>query len=565
MTAAPAAPAAPPTPAQAARAAEAFPRLTPAQIARIEPHGRHRKVEPGEIVGEAGQLVTHIFVVVSGRLDLVRPPRWVGEDVPTFGAGMFTGERSILAGGRFLARIQASTPCDVIEVPREELLQLIQTDSELSDIFLRAFILRRLQLIDQGLGDVLLLGSNHCQGSLHIREFLTRNGHPYKFVDLDTDADSQAMLDQFQVKAGDVPVVICRGTLVLRNPTIQQVADCLGLNPKIDRTAVCDLVIIGAGPAGLGAAVYAASEGLNVVMIEGNAPGGQAGTSSRIENYLGFPLGISGQELAARAYDQAQKFGAKILIARKVARLDCSTKPYRVQCSEATGDPLLTRAIIIASGVEYRRLAVENLSRFDGAGVYYAATRMEAQLCADEEIAVVGGANSAGQAAMFLAETAKRVHMLIRGDGLAQTMSRYLISRIEAHPAIELHTRTEIVGLEGNGHLEQIAWRTGRGGAVEKQKIRHVFTMTGAEPSTKWLAGCLALDAKGFIKTGAALTADDLAAAKWPLRRPPYLLETSLPGVLAVGDVRSGSTKRVASAVGEGSIAVASVHQILAE
>jgi len=565
MTAAPAAPAAPPTPAQAARAAEAFPRLTPAQIARIEPHGRHRKVEPGEIVGEAGQLVTHIFLVVSGRLDLVRPPRWVGEDVPTFGAGMFTGERSILAGGRFLARIQASTPCDVIEVPREELLQLIQTDSELSDIFLRAFILRRLQLIDQGLGDVLLLGSNHCQGSLHIREFLTRNGHPYKFVDLDTDADSQAMLDQFQVKAGDVPVVICRGTLVLRNPTIQQVADCLGLNPKIDRTAVCDLVIIGAGPAGLGAAVYAASEGLNVVMIEGNAPGGQAGTSSRIENYLGFPLGISGQELAARAYDQAQKFGAKILIARKVARLDCSTKPYRVQCSEATGDPLLTRAIIIASGVEYRRLAVENLSRFDGAGVYYAATRMEAQLCADEEIAVVGGANSAGQAAMFLAETAKRVHMLIRGDGLAQTMSRYLISRIEAHPAIELHTRTEIVGLEGNGHLEQIAWRTGRGGAVEKQKIRHVFTMTGAEPSTKWLAGCLALDAKGFIKTGAALTADDLATAKWPLRRPPYLLETSLPGVLAVGDVRSGSTKRVASAVGEGSIAVASVHQILAE
>jgi len=565
MTAAPAAPAAPPTPAQAARAAEAFPRLTPAQIARIEPHGRHRKVEPGEIVGEAGQLVTHIFVVVSGRLDLVRPPRWVGEDVPTFGAGMFTGERSILAGGRFLARIQASTPCDVIEVPREELLQLIQTDSELSDIFLRAFILRRLQLIDQGLGDVLLLGSNHCQGSLHIREFLTRNGHPYKFVDLDTDADSQAMLDQFQVKAGDVPVVICRGTLVLRNPTIQQVADCLGLNPKIDRTAVCDLVIIGAGPAGLGAAVYAASEGLNVVMIEGNAPGGQAGTSSRIENYLGFPLGISGQELAARAYDQAQKFGAKILIARKVARLDCSTKPYRVQCSEATGDPLLTRAIIIASGVEYRRLAVENLSRFDGAGVYYAATRMEAQLCADEEIAVVGGANSAGQAAMFLAETAKRVHMLIRGDGLAQTMSRYLISRIEAHPAIQLHTRTEIVGLEGNGHLEQIAWRTGRGGAVEKQKIRHVFTMTGAEPSTKWLAGCLALDQKGFIKTGAALTADDLATAKWPLRRPPYLLETSLPGVLAVGDVRSGSTKRVASAVGEGSIAVASVHQILAE
>ena len=270
-----------PTPAAAARQAEAFPRLTAAQIARIEPHGRRREVQPGEVLGEPGEPVTRIFVVVSGRLDLVRPPRWVGEEVPSFTEGMFTGERSILAGGRFLARIQASTPCEVIEVLRADLLTLIQTDSELSDIFLRAFILRRLQLIDQGFGDVLLLGSNHCQGSLHIREFLTRNGHPYKFVDLDTDADSQAMLDQFQVKAGDIPVVICRGTLVLRNPTIQQVADCLGLNPKIDRTAVCDLVIIGAGPAGLGAAVYAASEGLNVVMIEGNAPGGQARSEER--------------------------------------------------------------------------------------------------------------------------------------------------------------------------------------------------------------------------------------------------------------------------------------------
>ena len=559
MTAAPPAPPAPPR----TRQTEAFPRLTAAQIARIEPHGRHRKVEPGEVLGDVGQPVTHTFVVVSGRLDLVRPPSWVGDDV-SFEAGMFTGERSILAGGRFLARIQAGIPSEVIEVAREELLQLIQTDPELSDIFLRAFILRRLQLIDEGLGDVLLLGSNHCQGSLQIREFLTRNGHPYKFVDLDTDQGSQAMLDQFQVKAGDIPVVICRGTLVLRNPTIQQVADCLGLNPTIDRTEVCDLVIIGAGPAGLGAAVYAASEGLKVVMIEGNAPGGQAGTSSRIENYLGFPLGISGQELAGRAYDQAQKFGAKILIARKVARINCDQKPYRVMCDQADGG-LLTRAIIIASGVEYRRLAVENLSRFEGAGVYYAATRMEAQLCSDEEIAVVGGANSAGQAAMFLAETAKRVHMLIRGDGLARTMSRYLISRIEAHPGIELHPRTEIVGLDGNGHLEQVAWRTGRNGPVERRTLRHVFTMTGAEPSTKWLAGCLALDDKGFIKTGAALSADDLATAKWPLRRPPHLLETSLPGVLAVGDVRSGSTKRVASAVGEGSIAVATVHQILAE
>src|SRR5206468_10857700 len=388
-------------------------------------------------------------------VDLVRPPRWVGEEVPSFSEGMFTGERSILAGGPVLARIQASTPCDVIEVARNELLQLIQTDSELSDILLRAFILRRLQLIDQGFGDVLLLGSNHCQGSLHIREFLTRNGHPYKFVDLDTDADSQEMLDQFHVRAGDVPVVICRGTVILRNPTIQQVADCLGLNPTIDRTAICDLVIIGAGPAGLGAAVYAASEGLNVVIIEANAPGGQAGTSPRIQNYPGLPLGSSGQELAARAYDQAQKFGARVLIAKTAVRLGCDRKPFRVWLDGGDGDALLARTVIIATGVEYRKLAMDNLHRFENAGVYYAATQMERRMCADDEVAVVGGANSAGQAAVFLAETAKRVHMLLRSEALSSTLSRYLISRIDAHPRIELHTRTEIVGLEGNGHLER--------------------------------------------------------------------------------------------------------------
>src|SRR5881394_1881453 len=557
-------PAAPEVPSES-RTNEAFPELTPEQLARIEPHGHRRWLAQGEVVGEPGQPVTKIFVVLSGQLDAVTPLQTSTSSMPRFTPGMFTGERSILTGGRFLGRISATVPSDVIEVERDELLKLIQTDTELSDIFLRAFILRRLQLIDRGYGDVVVLGSEHCSGTLHIREFLTRNGHPYTQRDLDTDAESQELLDRFHLTTDDVPVVICRGKTVLKNPTIQQLADCLGLNPTLDRTQIWDVVIIGAGPAGLGAAVYAASEGLNAVIIEASAPGGQAGTSSRIENYLGFPLGISGQELAARAYDQAQKFGARILIAKPVVRINCDQKPYRVLFGDGDGEPLLTRAIIVASGVEYRRLAVQNLSRFEGAGVYYAATRMEAQLCADEEIAVVGGANSAGQAAMFLAQTAKRVHMLIRGDGLASTMSRYLISRIEAHPRVELHTRTEIVGLEGNGHVEQIAWRSGRNGPVEKQKIRHVFTMTGAEPSTKWLAGCLALDAKGFIKTGAALTADELAVAKLPLRRAPHLLETSLPGVLAVGDVRRGSTKRVASAVGEGSIAVATVHQILAE
>src|SRR3989475_291158 len=433
---------------------EAFPELTPAQLARVEPHGCRRRLAQGEVVGEPGQPVTKIFVVVSGQLDAVTPLQASTANMPRFTPGMFTGERSILSGGRFLGRISATVPTEVIEVERDELLKLIQTDTELSDTFLRAFILRRLQLIDRGYGDVVVLGSQHCSGTLHIREFLTRNGHPYTQRDLDTDAESQELLDRFNLTPEDVPVVICRGKTVLKNPTIQQLADCLGLNPILDRTQIWDVVIIGAGPAGLGAAGYAASEGLNAVIIEANAPGGQAGTSSRIENYLGFPLGISGQDLAARAYDQAQKFGARMLIAKTAVRLGCDRKPFRVLFGEGDGEPLLTRAIIIASGVEYRRLALDNLSRFEGAGVYYAATRMEAQLCSDEEIAIVGGANSAGQAAVFLADTAKHVHMLIRSDGLSQTMSRYLISRIEAHPRIELHARTEIVGLEGNGHLE---------------------------------------------------------------------------------------------------------------
>jgi len=543
---------------------EAFPVLTPAQIARIEPHGRRRKIAAGDVLAEPGEPVTRIWVVVAGRLDVITSTTRPNDDLPRFTAGMFTGERSIMASGRFLGQIYASEGGEVIEVPRDELLTLIRTDSELSDLFLRAFILRRLQLIDRGYGDTVILGSNHCSGMLHILEFLTRNGHPYTIRDLDTDPESQELLDQFHVSSADVPVVICRGTIVLKNPTIQKLADCLGLNPTLDRTQIWDVVIIGAGPAGLGAAVYAASEGLNVVVVEANAPGGQAGTSSKIENYLGFPLGISGQELAGRAYDQAQKFGARVLIAKTAAKLDCSKRPYRVLLGEAE-DPLLTRAIILATGVEYRRLALANLSKFENAGVYYAATHMERQMCTEEEVAIVGGANSAGQAAVFLAETAKRVHMLIRSGGLSSTMSRYLISRIDAHPRIVQHPRTEIVGLEGNGHLERVTWRSGRVGPVETQDIRHVFTMTGAEPSTKWLAGCLALDDKGFVKTGASLTPENLEWARWPLRRPPHLLETSLPGVLAVGDVRSGSTKRVASAVGEGSIAVATVHQILAE
>src|SRR5437870_8502785 len=349
------------------RTNEAFPELTPAQLARIEPRGRRRRLAQGEVVGEPGQPVTKIFVVLSGQLDAVTPLQTSAVSMPRFTPGMFTGERSILTGGRFLGRISATVTTEVIEVERDELLKLIQTDTELSDIFLRAFILRRLQLVDRGDGDVVVLGSQHGSATLHIREFLTRNGHPYTQRDLDTDAESQELLDRFNLTPEDVPVVICRGKNVLKNPTIQQLANCLGLNPTLDRTQIWDVVIIGAGPAGLGAGVYAASEGLNAVIIEANAPGGQAGTSSRIENYLGFPLGISGQELATRAYDQAQKFGAKVLIAKTAVRLDCSRQPFRVLLDGVEGDALLARADIIATGVEYRKLATDNLHRFENA------------------------------------------------------------------------------------------------------------------------------------------------------------------------------------------------------
>jgi thioredoxin reductase (NADPH) len=368
------------------------------------------------------------------------------------------------------------------------------------------------------------------------------------------------LLDHFRFSMTEMPVLICRGQTVLRNPTNREIADCLGFNDSIDQTKVRDVVIVGAGPSGLAAAVYAASEGLDVLVLESNAPGGQAGSSSRIENYLGFPSGITGRELTDRAYTQAQKFGAEVIIAERATRLDCTRKAYTIQIENGPRVPAHT--VIIATGAEYRKLPLENITRFEGAGIYYGATFIESQLCEGEEVIVVGGGNSAGQAAVFLAQTARMVHMLVRSKGLADTMSRYLVRRIEENPAIALRTCTEITALEGNGHLERVQWRTDHS-PVETHDIQHVFVMTGAAPSTNWLHGCVALDSQGFIKTGPDLSVDDLSAAKWPLARAPNLLETSRPGVFAVGDVRAGNIKRVASAVGEGSIAISFVHQAL--
>jgi len=549
-------------PLSSSRTEQVFPTLTPAQIRRIAAHGRMRAIQPGEVLVEQGESTVPFFVVISGELEVVRPSAAAETLVTVHAPGQFTGEVSTLSGRRALFRLRAAKTGEVIELDRQRMLALVQTDAELGEILMRAFILRRVELVAAGVGDVVLVGSTHSAGTLRIKEFLMRNGHPYSYIDLERDPDVQNLLDGFHIAASDIPVVICRGELVFRNPTNQQVANCLGFNESIDQTQMRDVVIIGAGPAGLAAAVYGASEGLDVLVLETSSPGGQAGSSSRIENYLGFPTGISGRELAGRAYTQAEKFGAQMLIVRGT-RLTCERKPYIVEVESGARIP--ARTIVIATGAEYRRPPLENLSRFEGAGVYYGATFLEAQLCSGEEVIVVGGGNSAGQAAVFLAATSKRVHLLVRSAGLADTMSRYLIRRIEETPTITLRARTEIAALEGGDHLESVRWRNRETGQTEEHKIRHVFVMTGAAPNTGWLDGCVVLDAKGFIKTGPVLSPEDLSAAHWPLARRPYLLETSLPGVFAVGDVRGGSIKRVASAVGEGSIAISFVHQVLEE
>ena len=549
-------------PLTSSRIEKIFPKLIPAQIDRIAAHGRIRSVHPGEVLVEQGDTSVPFFVVITGEVEIVRPFDAYETLVTVHGSGEFTGEVNMLSGRRSFFRARATKPGKVIELDHQQMLTLVQTDAELSDILMRAFILRRVELIAAGVGDIILIGSTHSASTLRIKEFLMRNGHPYSYIDLERDPDVQNLLDNFKISASEIPVLICRGQLALRNPSNQQIADCLGFNESVDQTHVRDLVVIGAGPSGLAAAVYGASEGLDVLVLETSSPGGQAGSSSKIENYLGFPTGITGQELAARAYLQAQKFGAHMLIA-KATRLICDRKPYVIEFEN--GARISTRTVVIATGAQYRKLPLENLSRFEGAGVYYGATFVEAQLCGGEEVIVVGGGNSAGQAAVFLAQTAKRVYMLVRSAGLAASMSRYLIRRIENSPTITLRPQTEIVALEGDNHLNSAYWRNGKTGQTEKHEISHIFVMTGADPNTRWLNDCMALDSKGFIKTGPDLLPEDLGAAGWPLTRPPYLLETSLPGVFAVGDVRGGSIKRVASAVGEGSIAISFIHKVLQE
>lgn len=536
-----------------------FPTLTPQQLERLTAHGERVPLRAGQILVEPGDRFGKLLVVLSGSVEIVRPGL-AGEDpVHVHEAGSFMGEMNTLRGTGSLVRARVREAGEAIQLDEACFRGVVQTDTELSELFMRAFILRRVGLIGSQQSDVILIGSRHCADTLRLHQFLTRNGFPHMNVDVERDADFQALLDRFHVDLADIPVVVCRGESVMRNPTNEQLAACLKMNPQIDPARVRDMIVIGAGPSGLAAAVYGASEGLDVLVLETSGPGGQAGSSSKIENYLGFPTGISGQALAGRALVQAQKFGADVTVASTAVRLHCDHHPYQVEL--AARERVIGRTIVIASGAEYRQLALDNLAQYLGVGIYFAATHVEAQLCRNEEVVVVGGGNSAGQAAVFLSGHCRHVHLIVRSAGLSESMSRYLIRRIEESANITLRARTEITGLHGATHLERVTWR--RNEESQTSDIAHVFLMTGATPNTRWLDGCVALDAKGFVKTGPDLAAED--TEDWPLSRAPHLLETNVPGIFAVGDVRAGNVKRVASAVGEGSVCVQLVHRVLAE
>ncbi|HEV7252202.1 MAG TPA: FAD-dependent oxidoreductase [Mesorhizobium sp.] len=535
-----------------ARQAQTFPRLSEEMMRRIRAYGQEEALRPGTLVFRRGERSVDFFVVIEGEVEIFDLGREGRPNVFTVHSDrQFTGELDLFNDREILVSGRTRGPARVLRVKRADFRHLVAGEPDIGEIIMRAFILRRVGLISHAQGGVVVIGSSHAGDTLRIQRFLQRNGYPHRLFDIDQDPDAGGFLQCFELTPDQLPVVITPEEKVLRNPPTPKLADELGLTETIDPDRVYDVAVVGAGPTGLAAAVYAASEGLETIVIEGLAPGGQAGTSSKIENYLGFPTGISGQALAGRAQVQAQKFGARLAVSREAIALDCGGRPYRLRLED--GGIVTASAVVVATGARYRKLDVPNYARFEGQGIHYAATAMEAQLCAREEVVVVGGGNSAGQAAVFLSRTAAHVHVLVRGPGLAATMSDYLIERIDSSPLITLHAHSGITELDGDTYLREVAWKSSRTGETIRKSISNIFVMIGAEPNTDWVKDCLDLDAKGFVKTG--MDGDGRALAS------PYL--TSRPGVFAVGDVRAGSIKRVASGVGEGSVVVSDIHKFL--
>ena len=535
----------------ARRGDQMFPRLTEEEMARLARLGEPRSFNAGEAVARVGETGHGLLLIQSGEIEVVQG---AGDGqrshIVTHGPGSFQGELAQLSGRPVLVDANALTKVDVVAIPPERVRALLVAEADLGERIMRALILRRVGLIEAGAGPVII-GDDANADVLRLTNFLRRNGHPFHQLDPQRDACARTLIDRFQVEPEELPIVLCAEGQLLRNPSEEQLARCVGLVGPINADKLYDVVIIGAGPAGLATAVYAASEGLSVLTIDCRSFGGQAGASARIENYLGFPTGISGMALMGRAFSQAQKFGVEIAIPDEAVKLECGNEPCHVQLK--TGERVQARAVVIATGARYRRLEVDRLDAFEGSSVHYWASPLEADLCANQDVALVGGGNSAGQATVFLAGLARRVTLIARRP-LDQTMSQYLIERIEARPNVEIVTGCEIASLEGSGdQLRSVSWRDRRSGAEARREVRYLFSFIGAEPNTDWLQSSgIRLDARGFVLTG-----DDIGKDRLPL-------ETSRRGVFAVGDVRSSSVKRVAASVGDGAQVVAAIHKYLA-
>jgi thioredoxin reductase (NADPH) len=537
------------------RSHQMFPTLSPAELERLQRFGELRSYRGGEYLAKTGEVSPGMFLLLRGEV-VIRPHDDGATPIVTHGPGSFMGELAQLSGRPALVDGIALGDVEALVVPPHRLRNLLVEEAELGERILRGLILRRMGLIERGAGGPVIVGRAGSADVLRLENFLARNGHPRQRLDPDVDPGARTLLERFQIAPHELPIVVCPNGSLLRNPSDVDLARCLGLVSAIDAAKIYDVAIVGAGPAGLAAAVYATSEGLSALVLDCRAFGGQAGASSRIENYLGFPTGITGLALMARAYNQAQKFGAEMAIPDEVVGLDChpDSALARFQLRLANQERVRARAVVIASGAQYRRLDVANLAAFEGTSVHYWASPLEGRLCAGAEVALVGAGNSAGQAAVYLAGRARKVIMLVRGASLEASMSRYLVDRIAALPNVEVQVRTEVTALDGDhGSLEAIRWRARDGGEESQRKVSQLFLFIGADPNTAWLAGSVALDAKGFVRTG---------AEAGPGERHP--LETSRRGVFAIGDVRCGSVKRCAASVGEGAQVVAALHAFLA-